>query len=58
MSSTNVIMYEAYKSTFLYVDRERGAAMVTVLLIMIALVVALQFYVMGERRERSKGVRL
>lgn len=55
MSSTNVIMYEAYKSTFLYVDRERGMAMVTVLLALIAVVVILQFWAMGDRERRGKG---
>lgn len=52
-SSTNVLMYEAYKSTILFGDRERGAALVTVLLLIIAAVVLLQFYFMRDKDEAA-----
>lgn len=51
MSSTNSLMYEAYKSAFQFNKPARSSAIVTVLLVMIALVCALQFYLMRERDE-------
>lgn len=41
--STNVLMYEAYKSAFVYGDPARAAALMTVLLLMVGIVVAIQF---------------
>ena len=41
--STNVLMYEAYKSAFVYGDQARAAALMTVLLLMVGIVVAIQF---------------
>lgn len=53
--STNVLMYEAYKSAFKYADRSRSAAIVTVLLGIIILVAAFQFLVLGNDNEDEKG---
>lgn len=60
--STNVLMYEAYKSYFTYADKGRGDAIVAVLLIMIAIVVAFQYYFVNGRddgkpvrRRKGKG---
>ncbi|EPR09602.1 carbohydrate ABC transporter permease [Ruminiclostridium papyrosolvens] len=49
--STNVLMYEAYKSAFKMADRPRSAAIVTVLLVIIAIVCTLQFRLMSEKKE-------
>ena len=54
-NSTDVLMYEAYKSAFKYADRSRSAAIVSVLLAIIILVAALQFFLLGDREERGKG---
>ncbi len=57
-SSTNVLMYEAYKSSFLFVDRGRATAVVTILLAVVALIVAMQFRLMGnDVSETKKGKR-
>lgn len=50
--STNVLMYEAYKSYFVYADKGRGDAIVSVLLVMIALVVFLQYILVNGRDDR------
>lgn len=42
-NSTNVLMYEAYKSAFIYGDQARAAALMTVLLIIVGVIVAIQF---------------
>jgi ABC-type sugar transport system permease subunit len=49
--STNVLMYEAYKSAFRFADRPRSSVMVTVLLLMIIIVCAIQFKLLDEREE-------
>lgn len=41
--STNVLMYEAYRSGFVYQDFSRSMTLVSVLILMISLVVGLQF---------------
>lgn len=51
MSSTNSLMYEAYKSAFQFSKPARSSAIVTVLLVMIAIVCALQFYFMRDKTE-------
>ena len=51
MGSTNTLMYEAYKSSFQFNKPARSSAIVTVLLVMIALVCALQFFLMRDRDE-------
>lgn len=52
--STNVLMYEAYRTAFKYADRPRSAAIVTVLLLIIVLVSFLQFQLMGNK-DAEKG---
>ncbi len=41
--STNVLMYEAYKSAFKYADRPRSSVIVTVLLLIIVVICVFQF---------------
>ena len=41
--STNVLMYEAYKAAFIYGDQARSAALMTVLLLIVGVIVAIQF---------------
>lgn len=41
--STNVLMYEAYKSAFIYGDHTRAAALMTILLLVVGVIVAIQF---------------
>lgn len=47
--STNVLMYEAYKSAFLFLDRSRSAAIVAILLILIGTVVTAQFALLSSK---------
>jgi ABC-type sugar transport system permease subunit len=47
--STNVLMYEAYKSAFRFADRPRSAVMVTVLLFIIIVVCVAQFKLLNDR---------
>jgi ABC-type sugar transport system permease subunit len=51
--STNVLMFEAYKSGFVYGEMGRALAIVVVLLLLVVAVVALQFRLLrrpeGER---------
>lgn len=47
--STNLLMYEAYKSAFLFLDRPRSAAIVTILLVLIGGVVTAQFALLSTR---------
>ncbi len=42
-NSTNVLMYEAYKSAFVYGDQTRAAALMTVLLVLVGVIIAVQF---------------
>ncbi len=50
--STNVLMYEAYKSAFKYADRPRSAVMVTILLSIIILICVAQFRLLqGKSKE-------
>jgi ABC-type sugar transport system permease subunit len=51
--STNVLMYEAYKSAFKYADRSRSAVMVTMLLLIIALICFCQFKLLNEKEEKT-----
>lgn len=41
--STNVLMYEAFKTSFVYTDMGSGLAMVMVLLLLVLIVVAIEF---------------
>lgn len=47
--STNVLMYEAYKSAFQFVDRPRSSAIVTILLLMIGTVCVFQFKILRTK---------
>lgn len=49
--STNLLMYEAYKSAFRYADQERAAAIVTVLVLMIGVVCFVQFKFIDRSEE-------
>lgn len=51
--STNVLMYEAYKSAFRFVDRPRSAAMVTILLLIIGAICIVQFKLLNEKEEKG-----
>lgn len=42
-NSTNVLMYEAYKSAFVYGDDARAAALMTILLVIVGIIIAIQF---------------
>jgi len=46
--STNVLMFEAYRSAFQYADRPRSAAMVTILLVMIICIAVVQSVALRE----------
>ena len=55
--STNVLMYEAYKSAFLFADRPRSAVMVTMLLVVIVSICIIQFKLLNEKDEETiKGI--
>jgi ABC-type sugar transport system permease subunit len=49
--STNVLMYEAYKSAFRFADRPRSAVIVTVLLFIIVVVCVGQFKLLNEKND-------
>ncbi len=49
--STNVLMYEAYKSAFRYSNESRAAALVTVLLLLIICICIVQFKFLNEKEE-------
>jgi ABC-type sugar transport system permease subunit len=51
--STNVLMYEAYKSAFRFADRPRSAVMVTVLLLIIVVICVAQFKLLNEKDDRA-----
>lgn len=53
--STNVLMYEAYKSAFKYADRPRSAVMVTVLLFIIIIICIGQFKLLNEKDDAAAG---
>ncbi len=44
--STNVLMYEAFRNAFIYGDRGMASAIVTVILVLILLTVALEFWLL------------
>ena len=48
--STNVLMFEAYKSAFLYSNRPRAAAITTIILVIIIMIVALQRKLLDDNR--------
>jgi ABC-type sugar transport system permease subunit len=53
--STNVLMYEAYKSAFKFADRPRSAVMVTVLLLIIVVICIGQFRLLNEKDDAVAG---
>jgi len=54
--STNVLMYEAYRSAFRYMDRGRSAAIVTVLLLIIVMLAVVQFRWLDEGDKKEGKV--
>lgn len=48
--STNVLMYEAYKSGFIFGDMGRSMAIVVVIVFIVLLIVGLQFKMLGNRK--------
>lgn len=59
--STNVLMYEVYKSSFIYADQARASALMTVMLLIVAAIVVTQFVLLnrdtdGKPRARRRGV--
>lgn len=55
--STNVLMFEAYRSAFKYGDRPRSAAIVTILLLMIVAICLVQAKVLEEKDDIGKKER-
>ena len=56
--STNVLMYEAYKSAFRYGNRSRSAAIISVLLLIIIAIALLQSILLGDNDEKpAKGAK-
>ena len=51
--STDVLMYEAYKSSFMFINPERSAALVTILLVIIVLICVVQFRFMSDHDSDS-----
>lgn len=49
VGKTNTLMYESYKAAFNYGNRVRSAAIVTVLLVLVCIVCAVQFYMMRDK---------
>lgn len=54
MGSTNVLMYEAYKSAYQFADRPRSSAIITILLLIIIAVCVVQFKLLSEKKEEGK----
>lgn len=54
-NSTNVLMYEAYRSAFRYADMPRCAVIVSVLLAIILAIALVQFFALGDR-DTKRGV--
>ena len=50
--STNLVMYEAYTQAFVFNDPGPAFAQITVLVVLVAAIVAVQFRVMSGRREQ------
>jgi ABC-type sugar transport system permease subunit len=55
--STNVLMYEAYKSAFRFADRPRSAVIVTVLLLIIVIVCVFQFKLLNDKDDANHSGR-
>ena len=54
-NSTNVLMYESYRSAFRYADMPRCAVIVSVLLVIILAIALVQFFALGDR-DTKRGV--
>ena len=52
--STNLVMYEAYTQAFVFNDRGPAFAQITVLVALVAAIVAVQFRLMSGRREQVR----
>ena len=52
--STNVLMYEVYKSAFVYSDKARAATLQTILLLIVAIIVVAQFVFLNKDNTASK----
>lgn len=52
-NSTNVLMYEAYRSAFRYADMPRCAVIVTVLLAILVAISVFQFFALGDNEARA-----
>lgn len=50
-NSTNFLMYEAFKSSFIYVDMNRGMSIVSLLLMLLFVVIALEFRFLRAQHE-------
>lgn len=46
--STNVLMYEVYKSSFIFADQARASTLMTVMLFIVATIVAIQFVLLNR----------
>ena len=53
MQSTNVLVFEAYRSGFYYQDWGRALSIVTILTTISLIVIGLQLILLGERREKK-----
>ena len=51
--STNVLMYEAYKSGFIFGDMGRAMAIIVVVVAILLVIVALQFKLLSGREARQ-----
>ena len=56
-SSTNVLMFEAYKAAFRFIDRPRSAAIVTILLFIIVCISLMQSVLLSDRDTTKKDKR-
>lgn len=52
--STNVLMYEAYRSAFKYSNYGRSYAIITILLLMTCVIIGLQFWFLRDKDEPKK----
>tara|TARA_B100001057_G_scaffold258378_1_gene258492 strand:- start:1254 stop:2144 length:891 start_codon:yes stop_codon:yes gene_type:complete len=53
MQSTNVLVFEAYRSGFYYQDWGRALSIITILTTISLIVIGLQLILLGERREKE-----
>jgi ABC-type sugar transport system permease subunit len=53
--STDVLMYEAYKSAFMYINPSRSAAIISILLVLVVAICAFQFIMMSDKKDETSG---